>query len=287
MKDKMTKAQSAMEYLIVYGWALLMLSIVLAALFYLGIFSPFNYIIKAEPGSCYVQRGIGGPMLTGMCDNFPPEYVPILSGISSKGGLACANATVSGINTTTHGVNTVVFWMRWNGTLNESPLGFEGYFLWLSPNGCFGFTTGQKDNYGISSSGLANNWVMVGAEFFNGPYVSNATLYINGKQVNAEQCLGTAHTGMAKDNFLIGSSTGSKYVFTGMLTNIQLYNTSLSPSEILQLYQEGIGGDPTELNHLVAWWPLNGDINDYSGYAQYLNLSQKCSIIYTGSYPVS
>jgi hypothetical protein len=46
---------------------------------------------------------------------------------------------------------------------------------------------------------------------------------------------------------------------------LQLYNTSLSPSEIQALYQEGIGGAPIDLQHLVGWWPLNGDANDYSG----------------------
>ncbi|MGC9010605.1 MAG: hypothetical protein ACP5JN_00435 [Candidatus Micrarchaeia archaeon] len=29
--------------------------------------------------------------------------------------------------------------------------------------------------------------------------------------------------------------------------------------------QEGIGGAPIDLQHLVAWWPLNGNANDYSG----------------------
>ena len=33
------KAQSAMEYLMTYGWAILIIAIVLAALFSLGIFS--------------------------------------------------------------------------------------------------------------------------------------------------------------------------------------------------------------------------------------------------------
>ncbi|MCL5262269.1 MAG: DUF2341 domain-containing protein [Candidatus Marsarchaeota archaeon] len=38
------KAQSAMEYLMTYGWAILIISIVLAALFALGLFSPATFI---------------------------------------------------------------------------------------------------------------------------------------------------------------------------------------------------------------------------------------------------
>ena len=39
-----SKAQSAMEYLMTYGWAILIISIVLAALFALGIFSSSSFI---------------------------------------------------------------------------------------------------------------------------------------------------------------------------------------------------------------------------------------------------
>ncbi|MGC8495902.1 MAG: LamG-like jellyroll fold domain-containing protein [Candidatus Micrarchaeia archaeon] len=51
----------------------------------------------------------------------------------------------------------------------------------------------------------------------------------------------------------------------GLIANIQIYNTSLSSSQIQALYQEGIGGAPIDLQHLVGWWPLNGNANNYSG----------------------
>ena len=49
------------------------------------------------------------------------------------------------------------------------------------------------------------------------------------------------------------------------MANIQVYNTSLSSSEIQALYLEGIGGAPIRPQNLVGWWPLNGNTNDYSG----------------------
>jgi hypothetical protein len=52
---------------------------------------------------------------------------------------------------------------------------------------------------------------------------------------------------------------------TVLYANLQLYNASLSANQIQALYQEGIGGAPIDLQHLVGWWPLNGDANDYSG----------------------
>ena len=49
------------------------------------------------------------------------------------------------------------------------------------------------------------------------------------------------------------------------MANVQLYNTSLSSSELLLLYTEGIGGAPIRPQNLTGWWPLNGNANDYSG----------------------
>jgi len=73
------KAQSAMEYLMTYGWAILIISIVLAALFQLGVFNPMAFAPKAQPGSCQVFRP-NGPGTTsfinleGVCTGEIPQY---------------------------------------------------------------------------------------------------------------------------------------------------------------------------------------------------------------------
>ncbi len=51
-KAKPFRLQSAMEYLMTYGWAILIIAIVLAALFSLGVFNPINFEPKASAGSC-------------------------------------------------------------------------------------------------------------------------------------------------------------------------------------------------------------------------------------------
>ncbi len=53
-------SQSAMEYLMTYGWAILIIAVVLAALFSLGVFNTANLGPRAQPGSCHVFRP-GGP----------------------------------------------------------------------------------------------------------------------------------------------------------------------------------------------------------------------------------
>ena len=53
--------------------------------------------------------------------------------------------------------------------------------------------------------------------------------------------------------------------FNGSITNVQIYNASLSANQIHSLYINGIAAAPVDLRYLVGWWPLNGNGNDYSG----------------------
>jgi hypothetical protein len=65
--------------------------------------------------------------------------------------------------------------------------------------------------------------------------------------------------------FYIGdTSSGYGGGFNGSMSDVQLYNTALSYSEIKQLYFEGIGGSPISNAGLLGWWPLDGNANDYS-----------------------
>jgi hypothetical protein len=50
MKKSGVKAQSALEYLTTYSWAILLLAVVMASLFMLGVFSP----AKSLPSGCYL-----------------------------------------------------------------------------------------------------------------------------------------------------------------------------------------------------------------------------------------
>ena len=74
------KLQSAMEYLMTYGWAILIIAVVLGALFQLGIFNASTFTPKAPPGSCHVFRP-NGPYTTsfintqGICNGELPQYV--------------------------------------------------------------------------------------------------------------------------------------------------------------------------------------------------------------------
>ncbi|MEM0147013.1 MAG: hypothetical protein QXF85_00975, partial [Candidatus Micrarchaeaceae archaeon] len=87
-KGAFARAQSAMEYLMTYGWAILIIAVVLSALFELGVFNSNNFAPKAPPGSCQVFRP-NGPGTTsfinleGVCNGELPEYVASFNGGNS------------------------------------------------------------------------------------------------------------------------------------------------------------------------------------------------------------
>ncbi|MEM3860789.1 MAG: LamG-like jellyroll fold domain-containing protein, partial [Candidatus Micrarchaeaceae archaeon] len=104
--------------------------------------------------------------------------------------------------------------------------------------------------------------------------VANSTyinVYYNGEQIgtpiatNGITTFTSPPTIRISGSHLASGGPGCNPV-SGDLANVQIYNTSLSASEIQALYQEGIGGTPIANAGLVGWWPLDGNANDYSGF---------------------
>jgi len=125
------------------------------------------------------------------------------------------------------------------------------------------------------SSNFKGRWIFTTLVLKNGVAYSgyiNGIAYPGGKNIG---CIGYFGGGV------IGSWDRR---FNGSIANVQLYNAALSPSQIQQLYQEGVSGMPYTAN-LIAWWPLNGNANDYSGLG---NNGTAYNVYYTpfyGSYP--
>ena len=74
-----------MEYLMTYGWAILIIAVVLGALFQLGVFNGATFAPKAPPGACQVFRPNGQGTafdlnLEGVCNGELPEYVAQFNG---------------------------------------------------------------------------------------------------------------------------------------------------------------------------------------------------------------
>jgi Concanavalin A-like lectin/glucanases superfamily len=279
------KSQSAMEYLMTYGWSILIVAVVLAALFQLGVFSSVNFTPRAQPGNCRVLRVAGTANLEGTCTGVPPQSVAMFDGVSSY--IDAGNAP--GLSPTT--AITIELWIKMNtlptvsgGIVSKGGAGgntpYGPYSLWYSGSSgviIFEVGNGIVRNTGPQVSqdpGVFEQWVAV----YSAP---NTLLYKNGALAAGPINTGFSSLVVNTNHLFIGDSIGSLGYFTGSIADIQIYNTSLDQSQITALYLRGIGAAPIDPSHIVSWWPLNGDANDYSGNN---NNGAPTNAVFTGSW---
>ncbi len=258
------KLQSAMEYLMTYGWAILIIAVVLGALFELGFFNSSSLAPTIPAGACQVYRP-QGPGTTafinteGTCNGELPQDVAKFSGGSQA-------ITISGLPTSPTSPNndvTITFWMYLQrGSSSGDAFGFTKHtilslpYIGLQSASSFG----QVFVADSSTSNLFDTWSFI-AFSYNGS-TGTGTLYVNGAQAaTGAATYFTPNQAAAIGNREPGGSVG----FNGLISNVQLYNSTLSANQIQAMYTSGIGGVPIVLNNLVAWWPLNGNANDYGG----------------------
>jgi hypothetical protein len=261
----MPRAQSSIEYITTYAWAIVIIVVVVAALYSVGVFNLGNIAAKAQPGACQVYRPYGpGTIqllsLQGVCTNGAPKFVAYFNGGS---GISAASLSTLQNN---NGPFTISVWMSPTAqglSAYETAVSDEVYstngFRFGNEGGSLAFWTAQSGgtiNIYTAASG-ANKWYNLIVVYAN----QKATLYVNG--ANVVSGTGTYIGTSTPIPFNIGTGGGTN--FYGSIADVQVYNTSLNANQVSVLYQEGIGGDPTILQNLVAWWPLNGDFNDYSG----------------------
>ncbi len=273
MRRRTAKAQSAMEYLMTYGWAILIIAVVLGALFQLGVFNAGTFAPRAPPGACQVFRSNGPGStqfinLEGVCSGELPQYVGVFNGQSGYVNTAVDPAGQAEI--------TVTVWANQKSLITSGPgpcqdavaaynsLGFS-FIVRTGASGCnspgalnvyIGSTAGN--NCAGNSALPLRTWSSLSL-VYNG---IDLVGYVNGIEVCSVTATGSLTEG-GPTRIGVGASNGE--FFNGSLANIQIYNTSLSQAEITALYDEGIGGAPVRLQNLVGWWPLNGNANDYSG----------------------
>jgi len=274
-RESFIKAQSAMEYLMTYGWAILIISVVLAALFQLGVFNPMTFAPKAPPGSCQVFRP-NGPYTTsfinleGICSGELPQYVASF-GASTADQITVNHEYFQGNSF------TILAWVYWPpGTNLASPGSSNGDlgYAWSGPAATdegFGIFSRSDhwylnfygDDLECSGGPVAGRWYQFGASWDASTKLQ--TIWVNG----AVNCTRTSSGTLITNSILyIGSGAGAwdgGAYMDGLVADIQIYNTSLSANDIQALYLEGISGAPIDLQNLVGWWPLNGNANDYSG----------------------
>jgi hypothetical protein len=282
------KSQAAMEYLMTYGWAILIIALTLAVLYSLGIMNPKNFLPRAPPGSCFVFRP-NGPgttdyvSLQGTC-GYLPMYVGSFNGVN-----AWINTSLLQNNVIAYTISAWVKTAKQQGVIvNDRGSGAgESITLAIAPSCGGAGSLCPGSSFGVPAVGLDSNGIWIGINAINriddnnwhhivgvfnstsGQSItpSNFKIYIDGKlQSGNSGSIGSATspvTGLSGTRIAWHQPWG--YYFNGLITNVQIYNTALTSQEIQYLYQQGLGGGPVRLQNLVAWWPLNGDAKDYSG----------------------
>jgi hypothetical protein len=268
LNDFKIKSQAAMEYLMTYGWAILIIALTLAVLYSLGIMNPKNFLPRAPPGSCFVFRP-NGPgttdfvSLQGTC-GYLPMYVGSFDGVNGY-----INAPILTFLTT--GKVTIVAWCKSIG-----PTGARQSVVSAGENSGTGAVLASPSEYGdirFWVNEQSQGWVPVYTPFpgynqwlfvvgtYDGSYLK---IYVNGVLKAIVSLSGSMKT--PTSGITIGARNSNNMDwFKGSTANVQIYNTALTDQEIQYLYQQGLGGGPVRLQNLVGWWPLNGDAKDYSG----------------------
>ncbi len=261
------KAQSAMEFLSNYIWAILIIAIAVGVLFKMGVFSQISFAPKAPPGSCSVYRP-QGPYTTyllsleGECHGELPQYVAQFDGQSSY--VSIPSSSFIQLN----GAFTLSFWLKVNsvsggnydGAFSEgySGPGGSGWIVFYACTALCGPLYKRANvQYSWNLAPTIGQWKQYVMTYDGN---GNLYFYINGTQSNYYSA--TLPTDIDTNTLKIGTADNFG---AQSLSNVQIYNTSFSAAEVKALYIEGIGGAPLALQKLTRWWPLDGDANDYSG----------------------
>ncbi len=184
---------------------------------------------------------------------------------------------------------TISAWLKYNGGSSSFsqfpyPVGWPGchmgfmyapgnylyYMSWItttqSPTSGCGGTSGSYTNNTIGTQVQQGKWYNAVATI--NIQTETTSVYINGAFVGSNVLPTNYYYFNYSENGYFGDyldgNTGSVF-FNGMIANVQIYNSSLSSSDVAHLYLGGVSGLPVQNSGLVAWYPLAGDANDYSG----------------------
>lgn len=273
------KNQNAIEFIISYSWALMLIAIALAVLYSLGIFSPSLFTPKAVAGACFVHRSDYGTALDGVCGNLQPQYVMGARGVGDYVLAKDSGSTLSPLNIL--GNITITAWIKVYGSPYHDIVDKEYQYgmkldIKNQPNPCVPSNNpGWCLEWDTNNSWIGNGFPIPNAAYGQWMFLavtlqgSTKYWYANGHLIGTLTSVPSlAHT---HANVTIGAISsgwtgyGSAEWFNGTISNVQIYNVSLSANDIDALYLEGIGGVPISAQRIVGWWPLNGNGNDYSG----------------------
>ncbi len=131
-----------------------------------------------------------------------------------------------------------------------------------------------------ASSGIIaqpNTWYYTACTW-NGNTLS---IYVDGALAGTSSRPGSLISNTVTAQIGAGEQTGlNGHPFNGVIADMQLYDGALNGSQIESKYRGGMAAVPvqnTSLVSIIAWYPLDGDANDYSGFG---NVGYPSNVVY-------
>ncbi len=159
---------------------------------------------------------------------------------------------------------TISFWMYPNAPGGPAAVlsntiygnGWTANIIGMNANGIiYAGVPGLNGNMPLTFNGIFGKWYMLTLSYNAS---GKESFYVNGKL--AGSATGTySYTGAY--TYLL--TYLNSLAFHGIITNLQIYNACLTSNEVQAMYVAGIGSMP--IIKPFAWYPLNGNANDYSG----------------------
>ena len=117
---------------------------------------------------------------------------------------------------------------------------------------------GTAPGYTVYAPLSINKWTNVIATY---SYINGrVSIYINGHLVSS---VAKPKNVLARyiQPVYVGSVPSSSNYYSGYLSNVQVYNITLTAQQAFEVFLSGAGGSP--LANISAWYPLSGDFNNY------------------------
>ena len=231
-----------------------------------------------------------------MALNFPGDNPTIPNNALYDGYIKIPNAGTM-LNINGNNQTTLVLWAKYNGGNPNHCEGlfgsggvnsiFTGFQLMGYGNGgeCqFAYLNGNTISWASSSNSLpVGRWVMLTFEMASNAQKNTfgyASIYLNNtlypqSMVNKVQSIAPGN-----NIYVIGNDAWSQNgldTFNGVISNVQLYGSILSQSQIASLYSQGPISTPLPNMGIIGWWPLDGSPKDYSGNSNNGNIEYNVS----------
>ena len=212
---------------------------------------------EASGTSAVDASGNGTNGTYGSGDTHPTDVAPIGAddlhsfGSSATSGGVTASLPAASLNVGGSGTyDTVELWMKWaGGTSGEGIFDFDSttyaYALWILPS-TIGFISGNGEIYGAPTTGLANSWHLVDAEFENGSE-NLSELYIDGvaqtlTMSGSNRLLAIAASGSSVPIKIGGWRYSSGNTFTGDIDEVSVFKGALTSDQVTAHYAAVTGG---------------------------------------------